>query len=69
MINKDIKDYRQLFSEEFNKLQELEIPSYLYDPIKHIIKSEGKRLRPFIVQFLGDLFNNDSDDTNIINKT
>ncbi len=63
MINKDIKDYRQLFSEEFNKLQELEIPSYLYDPIKHIIKSEGKRLRPFIVQFLGDLFNNDSDDT------
>ena len=63
MANKDLKDYRQLFSEQLNKLQELGRPSYLYDPIKHIIKSEGKRLRPFIVQFLGDLFNNDSDDT------
>jgi geranylgeranyl pyrophosphate synthase len=63
VINKDLKDYRQLFSEELNKLQELGRPLYLYDPIKHIIKSEGKRLRPFIVQFLGDLFNNDSDDT------
>jgi len=63
VINKDLKDYRQLFSEELNKLQELGRPSYLYDPIKHIIKSEGKRLRPFIVQCLGDLFNNDSDDT------
>ena len=63
MINKNLKDYRQLFSEELNKLQELGEPLYLYDPIKHIIKSEGKRLRPFIVQFLGDLFNNDSDDT------
>ena len=63
MINKDLKDYRQLFSEELNKLEELGRPSYLYDPIKHIIKSEGKRLRPFIVQCLGDLFNNDSDDT------
>ena len=62
-MNKNLKDYRQLFSEEFNKLQELGRPSYLYNPIKHIIKSEGKRLRPFIVQFLGDLFNNDSDDT------
>ena len=62
MANKDLKDYRQLFSEQLNKLQELGRPSYLYDPIKHIIKSEGKRLRPFIVQFLGDLFNNDSDD-------
>lgn len=63
MINKDLKNYRKLFSREFNKLEELGKPSYLYEPIKHIIKSEGKRLRPFIVQFLGDLFNNDSDDT------
>ena len=41
----------------------MEGPSYLYDPIKYIIKSEGKRLRPFIVQFLGDVFNNDPKDT------
>ena len=63
MINKNIQEYRDLFSEELNKLQEMEGPSYLYDPIKYIIKSEGKRLRPLIVQYLGDIFNNDSKDT------
>ena len=41
----------------------MEGPSYLYDPIKYIIKSEGKRLRPLIVQFLGDVFNNNPKDT------
>ena len=63
MINKNIQEYRDLFSEELNKLQEMEGPSYLYDPIKYIIKSEGKRLRPLIVQYLGDVLNNDSKDT------
>tara|TARA_B110000116_G_scaffold270150_1_gene287559 strand:+ start:553 stop:1512 length:960 start_codon:yes stop_codon:yes gene_type:complete len=63
VINKNIQEYRDLFSEELNKLQEMEGPSYLYDPIKYIIKSEGKRLRPLIVQYLGDIFNNDSKDT------
>ena len=62
MKNKDIQNYRELFSNELNKLQDLGSPSYLYKPIKHIIKSEGKRLRPTIVQFLGDLFNNNHDD-------
>jgi len=60
--NKHIQNYRELFSNELNKLQDLGNPSYLYKPIKHIIKSEGKRLRPTIVQFLGDLFNNNHDD-------
>tara|TARA_B110000444_G_scaffold104002_1_gene98238 strand:+ start:692 stop:1651 length:960 start_codon:yes stop_codon:yes gene_type:complete len=63
VINKNIQEYRDLFSEELNKLQEMEGPSYLYDPIKYIIKSEGKRLRPLIVQYLGDVFNTDSKDT------
>ena len=63
MINKNIQEYRDLFSEELNKLQEMKGPSYLYDPIKYIIKSEGKRLRPLIVQYLGDVFNTDSKDT------
>ncbi|MGY8809178.1 MAG: polyprenyl synthetase family protein, partial [Fidelibacterota bacterium] len=63
MINKNIQEYRDLFSEELNKLQEMEGPSYLYDPIKYIIKSKGKRLRPLIVQYLGDVLNNDSKDT------
>ena len=62
MKNKHIQNYRELFSNELNKLQDLGNPSYLYKPIKHIIKSEGKRLRPTIVQFLGDLFNNNHDD-------
>ena len=60
---KNIEEYRRHFLEEWNKLQDLKDPSYLYDPIKHIIQSEGKRLRPIIVQFLGDLFENDSNDT------
>ena len=62
MKNKHIQNYRELFSNELNKLQDLGNPSYLYKPIKHIIKSEGKRLRPTIVQFLGDLFNSNHDD-------
>ena len=63
MIIKSNQDYKNLFLKELAKLQEMEGPSYLYDPIKYIIKSEGKRLRPFIVQFLGDVFNNDPKDT------
>mgnify|MGYP003320705588 FL=1 len=63
MTIKSNQDYKNLFLEELAKLQEMEGPSYLYDPIKYIIKSEGKRLRPFIVQFLGDVFNNDPKDT------
>ena len=63
MIIKSNQDYKNLFLKELAKLQDMEGPSYLYDPIKYIIKSEGKRLRPFIVQFLGDVFNNDPKDT------
>ena len=60
---KSIEEYKRHFLEEWNKLQDLKDPSYIYDPIKHIIQSEGKRLRPIIVQFLGDIFENDSNDT------
>ena len=63
MTIKSNQDYKNLFLKELAKLQDMEGPSYLYDPIKYIIKSEGKRLRPFIVQFLGDVFNNDPKDT------
>ena len=59
---KSIEEYKRHFLEEWNKLQDLKDPSYIYDPIKHIIQSEGKRLRPVIVLFLGDLFENDSND-------
>ena len=60
---KSNQDYKNLFLKELAKLQELEGPSYLYDPIKYIINSEGKRLRPLIVQYLGDVFNNNPKDT------
>ena len=63
MTIKSNQDYKHLFLKELAKLQDMEGPSYLYDPIKYIIKSEGKRLRPFIVQYLGDVFNNDPKDT------
>ena len=63
MIIKSNQDYKNLFLKELAKLQDMEGPSYLYDPIKYIIKSEGKRLRPFIVQYLGDMFNNNPKDT------
>ena len=63
MIIKSNQDYKNLFLKELAKLQDIKGPSYLYDPIKYIIKSEGKRLRPFIVQYLGDMFNNNPIDT------
>jgi geranylgeranyl pyrophosphate synthase len=63
VVNKKYINYKSIFLAELNKLQDLKGPSYLYDPIKYIIKSDGKRLRPFIVQFLGDLFNNNVRDT------
>ena len=63
MTNKNHQNYKEIFLQELNKIHEMEGPSYLYDPIKYIIKSEGKRLRPFIVQYLGDVFNNNPKDT------
>ena len=59
----NIEEYRDRFSEKWNELNDLNDPSYLYDPIKHIIQSKGKRFRPIIVQFLGDIFDNDIEDT------
>ena len=63
MIIKSNQDYKNLFLQELAKLQDIKGPSYLYDPIKYIIKSEGKRLRPLVVQYLGDIFNNNPKDT------
>jgi len=63
VIIKSNQDYKNLFLQELAKLQDIKGPSYLYDPIKYIIKSEGKRLRPLVVQYLGDIFNNNPKDT------
>jgi len=58
-----LNDFKNIFLEEFSKIQKFEGPSYLYDPIKYFIKSPGKRLRPVIVLFLGHLFKNDKKDS------
>ena len=58
-----LEDLKKDFLNEFEKIQELEGPSYLYDPIKYFVKSPGKRLRPIIVLFLGDLFSNNKKDS------
>ncbi|MDG2287362.1 MAG: polyprenyl synthetase family protein, partial [Candidatus Marinimicrobia bacterium] len=63
VIIKSNQDYKNLFLKELAKLQDIKGPSYLYDPIKYIVKSEGKRLRPLIVQYLGDIFKNNPKDT------
>ena len=58
-----LNDFKNIFLEEFSKIQKFEGPSYLYDPIKYFIKSPGKRLRPIIVLFLGELFQNNKKDS------
>jgi geranylgeranyl pyrophosphate synthase len=60
---KRFENYKSVFLEEFTKIQDIEGPSYLYDPIKYFVNSPGKRLRPIIVLFLGDLFNNNVKDS------
>jgi geranylgeranyl pyrophosphate synthase len=60
---KKFENYKSIFLEEFTKIQDIEGPSYLYDPIKYFVNSPGKRLRPIIVLFLGDLFNNNVKDS------
>ena len=58
-----LNDLKNDFLNEFSNIQDLEGPSYLYDPIKYFVKSPGKRLRPIIVLFLGELFKNSKEDS------
>ena len=58
-----LNDLKNDFLNEFSKIQDLEGPSYLYDPIKYFVKSPGKCLRPIIVLFLGELFKNSEEDS------
>ena len=50
------------FLNDFEKIQNLDGPSYLYEPIKYFVQSPGKRIRPVIVLFLSDLFKNKKSD-------
>ena len=53
---------RSNFLNDFETIQKLDGPSYLYEPIKYFIQSPGKRIRPIIVLFLCELFENDLND-------
>ena len=53
---------RSNFLSDFETIQKLDGPSYLYEPIKYFIQSPGKRIRPIIVLFLCELFENDLND-------
>ena len=57
------ENYKSIFLKEFSKIQDIKGPNYLYGPIKYFVNSPGKRLRPIIVLFLGDLFNNKIKDS------
>lgn len=57
------ENYKSIFLKEFSKILDIKGPNYLYDPIKYFVNSPGKRLRPIIVLFLGDLFNNKIEDS------
>ena len=50
------------FLNDFEKIQNLDGPSYLYEPIKYFVQSPGKRIRPVIVLFLSELFKNNKSD-------
>ena len=59
-----MKDYIQIFEDFLKKEINYNAPANLYEPVKYILDSGGKRLRPLIVLYVSDLFTN-----NISNAT
>ena len=51
-----MKDYIQIFEDFLKKEIDQEKTKNLYDPVKYILDSGGKRLRPLITLFVSDLF-------------
>ena len=51
-----MKDYIQIFEDFLKKEIDHNNPRNLYDPVKYILDSGGKRLRPLITLFITDLF-------------
>ena len=51
-----MKDYIQIFEDFLKKEIDHNTPKNLYDPVKYILDSGGKRLRPLITLFITDLF-------------
>ena len=51
-----MKDYIQIFEDFLKKEINYNAPVNLYEPVKYILDSGGKRLRPLIVLYVSDLF-------------
>ena len=51
-----MKDYIQIFEDFLKKEINYNAPANLYKPVKYILDSGGKRLRPLIVLYISDLF-------------
>ena len=51
-----MKDYIKFFEEFLKKEIDYDNPKNLYEPVKYLLDSGGKRLRPLITLFVSDLF-------------
>ena len=49
-------DYIKIFEEFLEKEIDYDYPNNLYEPVKYLLDSGGKRLRPVITLFVSDLF-------------
>ena len=50
-------EYIKFFEDYLKKELKYNKPKSLYDPVKYILKSGGKRLRPLITLYISELFN------------
>ena len=50
-------EYIKLFEDYLKKELKYNKPESLYDPVKYILESGGKRLRPLITLYISELFN------------
>ena len=50
-------EYNKFFEDYLKKVLRYNKPESLYDPVKYILESGGKRLRPLITLYISELFN------------
>jgi geranylgeranyl pyrophosphate synthase len=60
-----VADLRDRFNSVLRDYPLSDRPNYLYDPIRYVLKGEGKRLRPILVYLVGSVYN--ADDSDLIN--
>ena len=60
-----VADLRDRFNSVLRNYPLSDRPNYLYDPIRYVLKGEGKRLRPILVYLVGSVYN--ATDSDLIN--